>query len=393
MKQRKSSAQQNFHDLSSTAQHADRITYCNGLIDKGIALIEHSRACVSPRDILAVVSILKSGQINDSSETFKLARDLKNYLGTQEVHLYPSGTRALIGALQTLKTDKSEYVVAPSYVCDDVLDSILACDLKPIICDVNPMDFNLDVTHVRNKLQSYSIDPTLVVAIIVPHMFGFPADVVALRDLRIPIIEDITHAIGSSINNQFIGTFGDITISSLHALKVFTAGEGGILFVNQREDLKIRNYGEHLSNINSALARSQLNRIDSILSSRAEIYRFYQEKTKDVFGERIRLQTRLRGNPTYFRFVFLLPENVKFDVIQANYRAAGIIVRKPVKGMLHRLISERTHDQYNHTEQIFERAISLPLHLKLKSNDLKKIIKVTKKIFSTDFLINQEEKI
>lgn len=370
-----------------------RVTYNQDRIDEGMPVIEHSSTHVSFRDILAVISILRSSQINDSSETSKLARELKDFLGSERVHLYPSGTRALIGAIQTLKTDKKEYVVAPSYVCEDILESILACDLKPIICDVNPLDFNLDVAQVQQKLETLSIDPGQIVAIVVPHMFGFPANVVSLRELKIPIIEDITHAIGSSLNNQLIGTYGDITVSSLHALKVFTAGEGGILFVNQRKDLKIHKYGEHLSNINSALARSQLKRINDILGTRAEIYQFYQEKTQKIFGERIRLQTRLRGNPSYFRFVFLLPENLKIEEIQEKYRVSGVNVRKPVKVLLHRLISDENRHEYNEAEKIFDRALSLPLHLKLTNKDLKRIIHVTEMIFGNKIQVLQDKKI
>lgn len=344
-------------------------------------MIEHSSTKLSLKDITAVIRVLKSRQINDSSETVELESDLQKYFESRAVRLLPSGTRALISAIEALKTEISEYVVIPSYVCEDILHSVYAVNLKPIVCDVNPLDFNIEAQEVLNRIEYNSTESKKIAAIVVPHMFGFPADVLSLQKLQIPIIEDITHAIGGKINNQLVGTFGNISISSLHALKVITAGEGGFLLVNQRENLKFKEYGDHLSNINSALARSQLSRINDILKIKSEIYNYYKEKTREIFGNSVNIQERLRGHPAYFKFVVLLPDYLKYEEIQIQYQNAGIVVRKPVKVMLHKLVPNIDSSQFQVTERIFKNALSLPLHLNLTNRDLKKIVTTTEKIF------------
>lgn len=345
-------------------------------------MIAHSETQVTLADILSVIRILRSGQVNDSTETKMLVEDMQKYFGSRTVRAYPSGTRALIGAIKTLENFETKYVIAPSYVCEDVIDSIYACNLEPIICDIDPLDLNLDAGDIAIRLKKMSVNRKQVAAIIVPHMFGFPADIVRMQELKIPIIEDITHAIGGSLNNKKLGTFGDLTIFSLHALKVITAGEGGLLVSNVKNLTVSNNYGEHLSNINSALVRSQLRRLETINKKRSDIYEFYREKTREIFGEEIKIQTLLRGSPAYFRFVFLLPRYIKSEEIQYLYQSNGIVVRKPVKKMLHKLQEHGISGGYTETERVFASALSLPLHLKMRKEELNKVIKVTKTIFA-----------
>lgn len=145
-------------------------------------------------------------------------------------------------------------------------------------------------------------------AIIVVHLYGNPADLQKIDQIckknNILLIEDAAEALGSKYKDEFCGLFGDAGIFSFFANKLITTGEGGAAIFKNTEHLKvaltIKNHGMdskrkywhnvvgnnyRLTNIQAALGLAQMEKIDSFLIRRKEIFEVYQKyfKRSDLF--------------------------------------------------------------------------------------------------------------
>ncbi|HCJ66797.1 MAG TPA: hypothetical protein DHV62_05580, partial [Elusimicrobia bacterium] len=95
-----------------------------------------------------------------------------------------SGTTALHLALLSMGVKKNDEVLLPSYVCTAPLNAINYVGAKPVLCDINDYNYNLSFEETKRKVTKRTK------AIIVPHLFGFPAEIDKFLNLGIPIIED-----------------------------------------------------------------------------------------------------------------------------------------------------------------------------------------------------------
>ena len=121
--------------------------------------------------------------------------------------------------------DKDE-VILPSYTCLAVALPVLYQQARPVLADVGS-DFNISVDDIRKKIT----DKTK--AVIVPHMFGYPADLDEIRELcddkNIYLIEDCAQSISAEYKGEKVGTLGDISIFSFYATKIISTIQGGMV--------------------------------------------------------------------------------------------------------------------------------------------------------------------
>ena len=144
-----------------------------------------------------------------------------------------SGTSALVLALKTLDIGPGDEVIIPSYTCLAVLNSVVQVGAIPQLTDncydVARMNYNLTPDLVREKITPKTK------AIIVPHMFGVPAEIDQIVEFDLPVIEDITLSLGAWHKDRRVGAWGDIGVCSFHRSKMITCGEGGMLVSNNRD--------------------------------------------------------------------------------------------------------------------------------------------------------------
>lgn len=209
--------------------------------------------------------------------------------------------------------------------------------------------------------------------ILVPHLFGAPSDMKQIRGLNLPIIEDVTHALGGSHLQGTLGSLGDCSITSLHALKVVTAGEGGLVSWKEDRGRESSQAGDHLSNINSALALSQLSRLDKIVTRRRLIAEVYENELAPHFQIGMRIQEEVNGKSTRFRFVVLLPNGVDVDLLRQLLLQGGIVTQRPVKKLLRNKQDTGGKAENVNAERVFNSAISLPIHAGISSRVARKV--------------------
>jgi dTDP-4-amino-4,6-dideoxygalactose transaminase len=181
----------------------------------------------------AVLRSIFSGSVVGGPELQKLEALIRRQLGVQGAVLCGSGSFALEVVLRALGARAGEEVVIPTFCCTAVVPPILAAGAIPVLADVCE-ELNLTAGTVEAALTGRTK------AIVVPHLFGNPADIEAIVDLarskNIRVIDDAAQALGATIDGRPAGSFGDAGILSFGNEKV-CSGLGGGVAVSRNQDL------------------------------------------------------------------------------------------------------------------------------------------------------------
>jgi dTDP-4-amino-4,6-dideoxygalactose transaminase len=274
-----------------------------------------------------------------------------------------SGTAALHLALLGLGVGPGDDVILPSYVCVAPLHAVEYVGAAPRLADVDPLTFNVDPADVRRRMTRRTR------AIIVPHMFGLPADLTELLRLGIPVIEDCAQALGARYCGRPAGTCGAVSICSFYATKLLTTGEGGMvvsrdgrLLARVREMRDYDKWPRHavrfnykLTDIQAALGRSQLRRFPTMLARRAAIARRYHRAWATLpLGRPLAPADRTH---VYHRFVVRTPGSA--GRMAAALTRRSVTARLPVFQPIHRTLGLTG---FPGATEAFRRALSVPLY-------------------------------
>ena len=165
--------------------------------------------------------------VRGSSQVAAIARDLvARTFSASEAVLTDSGTSALVLAMR-ITAGKDGVVGLPSYACVDLAAAALAAGVRVRLYDVDPATLSPDLDSVR-RMMSRGVS-----AIVVPHLFGYPADVPAVRELAepegVPVIEDAAQGAGGSLHHTRLAALGELAVVSFGRGKGLCAGGGGAL--------------------------------------------------------------------------------------------------------------------------------------------------------------------
>ena len=244
----------------------------------------------------------------------KFRDGLKEYLDVEGIDLLVNGHMALELTLQALNL-QGEVITTP-FTFASTTHAIVRNGLTPVFCDINPEDCTIDVT----KIESLITDRTC--AILPVHVYGNICDVEEIERIakkyELKVIYDAAHAFGEIYKGISIGNFGDASIFSFHATKVFNSIEGGAVCFKDKElgeklwDLK--NFGIHgpeevsavganakINEFSCAMGICNLRHIDDEIKKRKIVYDRYNERLFDVEGITInKSQDVTRRNYAYF---------------------------------------------------------------------------------------------
>ncbi len=333
-------------------------------------MISHSRPTLDEEDRQAVMNVLQAGRLVQGEQVAGFEADMSVMIGVSHAAAVSSGTAALHLALVALGAGDGDEVICPSYVCSALLHAVRCVKATPIIADIERDTFNIDVRNVKKRMTAKTK------AIIVPHLFGLPAEITKITSLGIPVIEDCAQAPGSRFRDRVTGSFGVISIFSFYATKVIAAGEGGMALSNdpgligkirdlrdydERDDDALR-YNYKMTEMQAALGRSQLRKIDGFIKKRREIAGHYDLILKKA-GIPIPITPPEREH-IYYRYVILLDQAEQF--IEAMNQA-GVACRRPVFKPLHRYLGL---SGYSVTDDVWKRAVSIPIYPSLTEPEL-----------------------
>ena len=184
-----------------------------------------SRPSISREAIAEVVACLESGWITTGPRVKKFEEALQAYFKAPHALTLSSATAGLHLALAALELKPGDEVITTPMTFAASLNTIVLTGGKPVLVDVEPATYNMDVTKLAKAISKRTR------AIMPVHFAGLPVDLDPLYALAqqhgLRVIEDAAHAIGTEYKGRRIGAFGDIQVFSFHPNKNITTGEGG----------------------------------------------------------------------------------------------------------------------------------------------------------------------
>ena len=247
----------------------------------------------------------------------KLEAQLKEYLSVDNISLFTNGHNALELCLQAMNL--SGEVITTPFTFASTTHAIVRNGLTPVFCDVNPVDYTIDVT----KIEALITDKTT--AIVPVHVYGHVCNVEEIERIAkkygLKVIYDAAHVFGTRYKGKGIGSFGDASMFSFHATKVYHTIEGGaICYHNEelgRELYKLRDFGikdaETIDGVGSnakmnefvaAMGLCTLRHVDGEIAKRKAVYECYMENLANVEGLQLPpVQKDVQSNYAYFPIV------------------------------------------------------------------------------------------
>lgn len=324
----------------------------------------------------------------------KLEKELKEYLGVENISLFTNGHIALEYAIEAFNLE-GEVITTP-FTFASTTHAIVRNGLKPIFCDINPVDYTIDVT----KIESLITDKTS--AIVPVHVYGNVCDVYEIDRIakkhNLKVIYDTAHAFGVTVDGIGIGNFGDANMFSFHATKVFNTIEGGAITFKDESLNKIlnqlKNFGitgpetvesvggnGKMNEFQAAMGLCNIKLVDKEIEKRKKVAERYAENLGDIEGIRLsKTQQGVRHNYSYFPVVFdgyKYSRDEVFDKLKEN----GIIARKYFYPSINSFDCYRDEYDPNDTpiaKSISERVLTLPMYADLALEDVNRICEIIK---------------
>lgn len=291
-----------------------------------------------------IKSIFETKHLTNMGPKHKeLESKLEEYLHVKNMTLFTNGHMALYSAIQALKLE-GEVITTP-FTFVSTTHAITQNGLRPVFCDINEDTYTMDVT----KIESLITDKTC--AIIPVHVYGNVCNVEEIEEIakkhNLKVIYDAAHAFGVKYKGIGIGNFGDISMFSFHATKVFNTIEGGGVAYNnenlERELNLLKNFGitgpetteevgmnAKMNEFQAAMGLCNLRHIDEEISKRKKVVEEYRKRLSNVKGIKLsKMQEDVQSNYAYFPVVFeeefgktrneVMEELAKYNIFTRKY--------------------------------------------------------------------------
>ena len=248
----------------------------------------------------------------------RLQNELVEYLGVENIDLLTNGHMAIELTLQALNL--SGEVITTPFTFASTTHAIVRNGLTPVFCDVNPVDFTMDV----EKLESLITDKTS--AILPVHVYGNICNVEEIERIAkkysLKVIYDAAHTFGTRYKGRGIGSYGDASCFSFHATKVFNSIEGGaVCFTDKdfgREIYRLKNFGikneetvdgvgvnAKMNEFCAAMGLCNLRHVDGEIAKREQVVKRYRTRLENVAGLQLNpIQENVQSNYAYFPVIF-----------------------------------------------------------------------------------------
>ena len=341
-------------------------------------VIPHSRPTLGEEEALAASEVIKSGYITQGEKVREFEEELARFMDVKGAVVTNSGTAALHLGLQAIGLKADDEVLLPSYVCSAPMNAVYMAGSRPRLCDIDPDSFNIDPGSIEDNRSETAK------AVIVPHMFGSPADLEKIEETGLCLIENCAHSIGSVYGDRKVGSFGRFAVLSFYANKVLGCGEGGAVLsgdeeilrivkdlrdYDEKDDFKVR-YNYKMTDIQAAIGQVQLVKLPGMIKKRKEIAARYDKALAD-------LDVMLPGGEfdhIYYRYVIRINKDVS-SVISCM-KNKGVMCERPVFLPLHRYLELRSG--FRNADEAYSTALSVPIYPTLTEDEQQKVIEAVR---------------
>lgn len=323
----------------------------------------------------------------------ELETKLKEYLDVQELSLMVNGHMALELVIQAFGFPEGSEVITTPFTFISTTHAIVRNRLKPVFCDVKVSDGTIDETKIEELITEKTV------AILPVHVYGNPCNVEAIQKIAdhygLKVIYDAAHAFGVKYKGTGIGNYGDASIFSFHATKVFNTIEGGAVAFSDKELsdklYNLKNFGirgeetvisvganAKMNEFAAAMGICNLKYIDRVIEERKKRWNWYKEKLQGVKGIRF-FDEDLEAMKNYSYFpIFIEDEYEKSrDELYAFLKERNIFSRKyfyPITSDQKCFKNEYKDAQVCNARELAERVLVLPLYEELELDDMEKIV-------------------
>jgi dTDP-4-amino-4,6-dideoxygalactose transaminase len=309
------------------------------------------------RDVQAVLDCLRSGWLTMGPRTQTFERALAGYVGSPHAVAVSSGTAALHLACLAARIGPGDEVIVPALTFVASANAARYVGAEPVLCDIrgdadDGYDLNIDVADAARRITPRTR------AIVAVHLGGYPADVLALRELceerGLILIEDCAQAIGARVDDagRQVGTVGELGTFSFFSKKQLCVGEGGMVATADEElaarvrllrshaltsstwdrhrghdpayDVVDVGFNYRLDEPRAALGLSRLARLDEDVARRRELVREYRERLAGAPGLELAWDARAVERSSHFFFPVLLRDREARDDLRARLKAARV---------------------------------------------------------------------
>jgi len=330
-------------------------------------------------ELEAVREVFESGALTMGPKVAELEELVAAACGVEHAVAVSNGTAALHVAVLALGIGPGDEVIVPAYTFPATANVVALAGATPVLVDVNPATFNLDVGQV------YEAVTPRTKAVLAVHLFGRPLDWEELQSAVPPevvLLEDAAGALGARWRGMPCGGLGVAGCLSFHPRKIVTTGEGGAVTTNDGElaaaARRLRHHGiegtdiaapstnYRLADILCAIGIPQLRRLDELLAERTGIAQGYTERLRDL----VDVPSAEEGD-THGWQAYVIRLDRRAEAME-TLRAEGIEVQIGTYA-LHHLSAYRDQGPFPGADAAFERALALPLHLRLTDADLDRV--------------------
>lgn len=361
-----------------------------------------TRASMPPYEeyIEAIRPLWESHWITNMGQYHReLEKKLKEYLDVPELSLMVNGHMALEMAIQAFDFPEGAEVITTPFTFISTTHAIVRNHLQPVFCDVKASDGTID----ESKIEELITEKT--VAILPVHVYGNICNVEEIQRIAdkysLKVIYDAAHAFGVKYRGRGIGNYGDASVFSFHATKVFNTIEGGAVTFSEHRLYErlynLKNFGirgeelvvsiganAKMNEFAAIMGLCNLKHIDSVIGQREKIWNLYREKIRSnqdiyLFEDNVDIVR----NYSYFPIIVKKTGQRERDELYDYFRRENIYCRK----YFYPLTSDQAcfKNKYKNVNlsiarYLAEHILVLPLYSEMKEEDLDKIMKVIKEL-------------
>jgi dTDP-4-amino-4,6-dideoxygalactose transaminase len=312
---------------------------------------------VSEDDVQAVLECLHEGWLTMGPRTQRFEQELAESIGTPHAVTVSSGTAGLHLACQAAGLGPGDEMIVPAFTFVASASAARFVGATPVLCDIlGPHDLNIDVEDVARRITPRTR------AVMAVHFCGYPADVLALRELcdehGLILIEDCAEAIGARVDmeptrpGRQVGTVGELGVFSFFSKNQLCVGEGGMVSTSDEElakrvrllrshaltsgtwdrhrghdpayDIVDIGYNFRLDEPRAALGLSRMRRLEHDIAARRAVVRAYRERLAEMPGLEMPWEERAVELATHFAFPVLLADRTSRDRFREELKAGGV---------------------------------------------------------------------
>ena len=336
---------------------------------------------------------------NIGVQHIELEKRLKKYLKIENLVMFGNGTLALMLGLKALNLT-GEVITTP-FTFPATTQCLEWNGLTPVFCDIDKYTLNIDASKIENLITEKTT------AILAVHVFGNPCDVYKIQEIankyNLKVIYDGAHVFGTHIDGQPISSFGDMTMFSFHATKLFNTVEGGGLAfkdpslekklnllknfgIESHENVVLPGINAKMNEIQAAIGLEVLNIVDEERERRKKIKKAYEKGLEKIDG--IRILTNLDDENSSYQYFVIEINEIEYgksrDWLHEELKKYNVFTRKYFYPLCsefewYKELESARADKLPQAHKTVNRVLSMPFYGELGLDTVKEICHIIRK--------------